>query len=97
MSPSITRGVRLTVTLKSSTSTQSANRPRYLSGLDAFEAGHRETSPQVLHKIGATAPVEQMLKDAGIDYVFFDKVAPNPTIEQVRNATDLPQNKWRPP
>lgn len=41
---------------------------------------------QVLHKIGATAPVEQMLKDAGIDYVFFDKVAPNPTIEQVEEG-----------
>jgi alcohol dehydrogenase len=44
---------------------------------------------QVLHKIGATAPVEQMLKDAGIDYVFYDKVAPNPTIEQVEEGVKV--------
>lgn len=43
----------------------------------------------MLHKIGATAPIEQMLKDAGIEHVYYDKVAPNPTIEQVRIATDL--------
>jgi len=38
---------------------------------------------KVLHKIGATEPVLQMLKDSGIEVEIFDKVAPNPTIEQV--------------
>ena len=40
-------------------------------------------STQVLHKIGATKPIEEMLKAAGVEYTMFDKVEPNPTIHQV--------------
>ena len=49
------------------------------------ETPHFYFAIKVLHKIGATAPVERMLRDAEIPYEVFDRVEPNPTINQVFN------------
>ena len=39
---------------------------------------------QVLNRLGAIEPVLTMLKDAGKDYIVYDQVKPNPTVQQVK-------------
>ena len=38
---------------------------------------------QVLHRVGATKPILKMLQDAGVEFEIYDKILPNPTIQQV--------------